>query len=40
MKRRQMDAIIATLGPPPEWFSDLIDVDDIIDAEVELQSPD
>jgi hypothetical protein len=48
MKRRQisaaekkrMDAILNTLGPPPEWFSDPIDDDEIVDAEVELQSPD
>jgi hypothetical protein len=35
-----MDAILNTLGPPPEWFSDPIDDDEIVDAEVELQSPD
>jgi hypothetical protein len=39
-EKKHMDAVLATLGPPPEWFSDPIDDDEIVNADDELHSPD
>ena len=48
MKRRQMnaaektrmDAILNNIGPPPDWFEDILNDDGAVDANDELRSPD
>ena len=40
-EKKRMDAVLETLGPPPEWISDTINNDDdVVDADVEMSSPD
>ncbi len=37
-EKKQLDAILDTLGSPPDWFDVDVDDDGIVDAKSELQS--
>ena len=38
-EKMHMDAVLATLGPPPDWFAGPINDDKDVDADGELHSP-
>ena len=39
-EKMRMDAILNNIGPPPDWFNDILYDDGVVKADDELHSPD